>query len=499
MYFFKYIGIASYAQERIFLDELIRLSRGTAFYNVLTPLKVIHGSLSIDRLTQALRYVLAKHKILRTSLLFNTIDGTLTQSITNKHETFEIIADRVYENDEELQSAVHQLTTNPNLFDLSSGRVFYCEILRQKKSPTEREDDQIIGDKDIIIIGFHHAATDRSSRPTFSKDFYNAYNNDLIWPENEDILQYIDYSVHERVMDMTVSRNFWRAQLDGYKLECRLLLPVDRHRLASEQRSSASSFAQISFDDDVSALFFDYSTSHYVTPFQLGLAVFYTFLFKLTHGQTDLCLSALNANRYRAELQNLIGMFVSTLPYRIQLNADWSFDELVEAMRDTCVSIFEHAHYPLQQILADLQMRQSSATFLETMFEFGTAVADENRESLNDASFEYLPAEESFYVAKFDFMLWLSHRSSISGNKLSLNIVCSRDLFDAETVTGLAQRFKHLLQRILRPNSTENRSNRSLESFSKFNLLLPEELMEIQNEIFCRQTTIINEGMFIIL
>ncbi|CAF1667262.1 unnamed protein product, partial [Adineta ricciae] len=474
-------------------------SRDTAFYNELSPLKVVHGSLSIDRLTQALRYVLAKHKILRTSLRFNTVDGALTQSITNKHETFEIIADRTYENEEELQSIVHQLTVNPNLFDLSSGRVFYCEILRPKKSPTERENNRIIGDKDILVIGFHHAATDRSSRPTFSKDFYNAYNNDLIWPENEDILQYIDYSVHERVIDMTASRNFWRAQLDGYKLEHQLLLPVDRHRLASEQRSNASSFAQICFDDDVSALFFDYSTSHYVTPFQLGLAVFYTFLFKLTHGQTDLCLSAVNANRYRTELQNLIGMFVSTLPYRIQLNANWSFDELIEVMRNTCVSIFEHSHYPLQQILADLQMRQSSATFLETMFEFGTTVAVENRESLNDASFEYLPVEESFYVAKFDFMLWLSHRPSINGNNLFLNIACSRDLFDAETVFGLAQRFNNLLQRILQPNVKENQSNRSLQSFSKFNLLSPDELMEIQNEIFCRQSTITNEGMFIIL
>ncbi|CAF4473440.1 unnamed protein product, partial [Adineta steineri] len=44
----------------------------------------------------------------------------------------------------------------------------------------------------------------------------------------------------------------------------------------------------------------------------------------------------------------MIGMFVSTLPYRLQLDSDWSFDELVEHVQKKCLSILEHSHYPLQ-------------------------------------------------------------------------------------------------------------------------------------------------------
>ena len=71
--------------------------------------------------------------------------------------------------------------------------------------------------------------------------------------------------------------------------------------------------------------------------FQLGLSTLYAFLFKLTHGQDDLCVSCLNANRYRTELQNMIGMFVATLPYRIKIDPQQSFDELVDHVTNEIV------------------------------------------------------------------------------------------------------------------------------------------------------------------
>ncbi|CAF4229101.1 unnamed protein product, partial [Adineta steineri] len=67
-------GIASFAQERIFLDEQVRFSSDIAIYNEVSTLQVVQGSLSFNRLLQALRHVLNKHKILRTSLIFNNDD-----------------------------------------------------------------------------------------------------------------------------------------------------------------------------------------------------------------------------------------------------------------------------------------------------------------------------------------------------------------------------------------------------------------------------------------
>ena len=77
-------------------------------------------------------------------------------------------------------------------------------------------------------------------------------------------------------MDMTSSRDFWHSQLEGYNLEQSLSLSVDRHCLSGDQRSGLASVAKISFDQNISTSFLSYASAHQVTPFQLGLAIFYS-------------------------------------------------------------------------------------------------------------------------------------------------------------------------------------------------------------------------------
>ena len=79
---------------------------------------------------------------------------------------------------------------------------------------------------------------------------------------DDNTLQYIDYSVHERLIDMTSSRDFWQFELEGYNLEHPLPLPLDRHRLSSDERSGLGSTAQIIFDDEISMSFL---TMHHYT------------------------------------------------------------------------------------------------------------------------------------------------------------------------------------------------------------------------------------------
>ncbi|CAF4140373.1 unnamed protein product, partial [Adineta steineri] len=223
----------------------------------------------------------------------------------------------------------------------------------------ENNDNKSITESDVLVTGFHHAAFDRSSRQIFFNDLVLAYTNNVTYLEDEECLEYIDYTVHERLIDMTLSREFWHSELEGYNIEHPLLLPFDRQRSSTDHRSGLASLVEISFDKEVSKSFLNYASSSELTPFQLGLAIFYTFLFKLTHGQTDLCITSINANRYRHELQNMIGMFVSTLPYRLQLNSHWSFDELAGNVREKCLSILEHSHYPLQHILGSASNAQA--------------------------------------------------------------------------------------------------------------------------------------------
>jgi hypothetical protein len=192
----------------------------------------------------------------------------------------------------------------------------------------------------------------------------------------------------------------------------------------------------------------------------------------------------------------MIGMFVATLPYRIQLDSQWSFDQLVKHVREKCLSILEHSHYPLQHILTDSHLTQSNALFLEGVFDFITVLSDTDQISFDGATLEQISSEQSFEVAKFDFMLSFVYNPTLDDGKLSYHLVCSRDLFGQTTVGTIARRFEHFFFQIFCLNFHTVGIDHGFPSIDKPSLILPEEAKEMEGVVFRRLTNILHEGMF---
>ena len=68
------------------------------------------------------------------------------------------------------------------------------------------------------------------------------------------------------------------------------------------------------------------------TLFMTMMASLQLLLHKISQ-QTDICVGSFSANRYRPELEGLIGMFVNTLPYRCDMDPSKSFADLQAAVR----------------------------------------------------------------------------------------------------------------------------------------------------------------------
>ncbi|CAF4098502.1 unnamed protein product [Adineta steineri] len=440
---------ASFAQERIFLDEQIRFaaSDNSNIYAIPLIYRVSskNDHISVSRLQHAFQSIIKKHQVLRTALHLDA-NGAIIQHcldanvIINDKKSSEFSMINLPDDEHEQNNIVKKILNHSDLFDLSIGRVINCHILRRDQSNHSfTQNNDLLTKDDLILFTFHHACFDGASASIFIRDLSLAYQSNELLPIDDKSLQYIDYSIHEHITDMTSSQEFWQLELKGYNLTRQLSLPVDRQRsLANQQRSGLASTAQITFNDEICRSFLNYASSHHLTLFQLGLSIFYVFLFKLSHGETDLCISSINANRYRSELVNMIGMFVSTLPYRVELDPHWSFDEVAKYVQEKCLSILEHSHYPLQHILSDNRLNQSNVSFLETMFDSITISKETNYLSLNDVNLEEVSLQESYEMAKFDFSLNVAHNPSSDENRLSCCFICSRDIFDGKTVVMIA-------------------------------------------------------------
>ncbi|CAF4144517.1 unnamed protein product, partial [Adineta steineri] len=509
---FLILARASFAQERIYLDEQIRFSSEKTTMNnmyvipLLYRISSMNDHISMIRLHHAVQSVITKHNILRTALYIDDTNGHIIQHCLDKNI---ILDDQMKSNGltfvninnddrRHMNEIIAEILNQPDLFDLSKGRVIRFHILRhydQSQDSISYENDDLLSENDHILISIHHAMFDGASTPVFLRDLSLAYqsHDSLSWDENA--LNYIDYSVHEHIMDLSLSREFWHSQLEEYNMECSLSLPVDRqHSSTNQLRSGLASIAEITFDDKLCISFLNYASSHHLTLFQLGLSIFYIFIFKLTHGETDLCIGSINANRYRNELQNLIGMFVSTLPYRVELDLHWSFDELAQHVREKCLSILQHSHYPLQHILADLNLTQLNVSFFETMFHFVNVSKDMGHLSLGGANLERISLEQSLEMSKFDFSLTFQYNPSSDNNRLSCHFVCSHDLFEKSTISKIAQRFHYTFEQLFHTQSSNTTVMNVSSSINKVSLILPEEAEEMDLIVFHRLDNLVNEA-----
>ncbi|CAF4182642.1 unnamed protein product, partial [Adineta steineri] len=504
---------ASFAQERIYLDEQIRFSSKNSMNNMyviplLFRISSMNDHVSITRLHHAFQSVVTKHNILRTALYIDT-HGNIIQHCSNAKI---VLSDEIKSNEltivnlhnddrRHMNEIITEILNQSDLFDLSKGHVIRYHVLRhchQSQDSISHENDDLLTENDHILISIHHAMFDGASTSIFLRELSLAYetNDSQVGSSIDDnSLNYIDYSVHERIIDMSLSREFWHSQLERYNIECSLSLPTDRQRSSTgQQRSGLASIAEIIFDNEICTSFLNYASSHHLTLFQLGLATFYIFLFKLTHGQTDLCISSINANRYRSELQSLIGMFVSTLPYRVELDPHWSFDEVVQYMQEKCLSILEHSHYPLQHILGDNRINQLNVSFLETMFDFITISNEGNDLCLNGVNLEQVSFNGSYEMAKFDFSLTFEYNPLSHNKRLSCSFVCSHDLFEKSTVSKIAQRFQYMFEQLFETQSSNTPIIDMSPSINKVCLILPDEAEEMELVVFYRLENIVNEA-----
>ncbi|CAF4031667.1 unnamed protein product, partial [Adineta steineri] len=477
---------ASYAQARIWLDERIRFNPDklqVAIYNMPFQYRLFpQHTLSIKRLLHALQLIVLKHQSVHTSLVFDTEKNQVIQRIVDlkiNHRQMLSVMKSIYETEEQLTEIMHEEKRNPQLFDLVRGLVFRCHILYYKQVSS----NHLLCDKDVLIFNFHHALFDFPSMNTFLHDLNQAYiTGQLLYDDNTN-LRYLDYAVIEQQMSMTGANMFWLDALHDCKLDQPLSLPFDRYRLANEHRTGRGTTISFDFGQHLSHDFLIHASSNNISLEQLALATYYVFLFKLTNGQTDLCVAMnINNNRYRDELKSIIGLFENVIPLRCQLDPHWSFHQLLEHVQKITTNSMKYSYFPLQRIL-NQHPHISKHAFLDTSLGFISYKSNNDSNAMMIGDSHLVQASTSLNINEdetssvSDFSLSLYHDSNM--NQLSCTINASSNLFNRQTVEKISQRF-HFILHELSASIVDNQINKQIYELS-LTLLNEQYLMQSLN------------------
>ncbi len=408
------------AQVRLYF--LQQFNNGTV-YNIVESF-VIEGNLEKEKFEFALRKMIERHEILRTSFHFTEQDG-LVQIV---HDP-----DRVQPLLEWCNSAL-DISEYVQPFDLSAAPLFRTRVVRLGMERHE------------IKFDFHHIIFDGISMEYFIRDFVSFYNAKHELPPLS--IQYRDYSVWQEAFLQTETyaqqEKYWLEQLSG-ELPV-LAFPTDFPRpMVKSFKGSAFRFE---VDSSVSSQFSQLCKRNGITLYMGLISLFGSTLYRYTQ-QEDILIGTPLAGRKQEELEGLIGMFVNTTVLRLALSGGMTFTQLIEAVKKNTVQMLEYQDVPFEQLVERLHVARDTSRnpIFDVMFALQNY--DDGGLAIQD-SITIVPISPEMGSSKFDLTLFAWEENE----QISFCFEYSTDLFEEQTIKRLSTHFINLMLDVIgQPNA----------------------------------------------
>ncbi|WP_203737922.1 non-ribosomal peptide synthase/polyketide synthase, partial [Actinoplanes italicus] len=384
----------SYGQQRLwFLAQLEPES--TEYHQMITFGG--DGPIDVASLTAALEALVERHEVLRTRLV---ADGHgVPHQVVDPPGPFPLAETGLTGDLRELLAAEARRP-----FDLTTGPMLRGLLVRTGE------------DRCLLVLFLHHVVSDEWSERILRNELAALYEGR---PLPELPVQYADYAVWQRGLDLGAQLEHWRTELaDPPVLE----FPADRPR--PPIRSAAGATLSFAVPDRVADGLRTVAREHSATMFMTLIAGYAALLHRWT-GQDDVLVGTPIAGRGRAEIEPLIGFFVNTLAIRSRLGDETSLSGLLDRVRGTALHAYTHQDLPFERLVDELvhDRDRSRTPLVQTLFTY----AADGRHG------DGRPVE---LAVPFDLALTVTD----DGARLHGTFEYSTALFDSGTIAALAER-----------------------------------------------------------
>ncbi|WP_095118443.1 non-ribosomal peptide synthase/polyketide synthase [Pseudomonas sp. Irchel s3f10] len=419
----------SFAQQRLWF--LAQMAGGNSAYNIPLGLR-LRGHLDVDALQSALARIVARHETLRSR--FIRLDDSAHVSIAPVDSALLLRVDDLRQ-DLQAERSVQGLMAQEasTAFDLHNDPLIRGRLVR------------LADDHCVLLLTVHHIVADGWSMGVLTRELmalYQAFSHGQPDPLPPLTLQYGDYAVWQRqwLSGEVLQRqsDYWQQTLDG--APALLTLPTDRPRPAQQDYTGGN--VEVLLDERLSTGLKTLSQRHGVTLFMTLMSAWALLMSRLS-GQTDVVIGAPVANRSRAEIEGLIGMFVNTLALRIDTSGAVSVEALLARVKAQTLTAQAHQDLPFEQVVEIARPLRSLAhsPLFQTTLSWDSSVGPQL--ALGDLTLEGVAGPGEF--AKFDLTLTLGEVNGVIRG--SLNYATA--LFDASTIVRYIGYFERLLEAMI--------------------------------------------------
>jgi amino acid adenylation domain-containing protein len=423
------------AQERIFLLE--KMTQGAAGYH-LPEFWFIPDNFEIRKLEDAINTIIAINPILRTN--YRLKNGKPVQ-FENTQSKFQVKVSNHNLNTES-QETEKLVAAFIRPFDLENDIMIRAEVLG-------------LNDARLLLIDAHHIAVDAYSFNLLFEDIQKLLSGYKLSKKSLNYMQFAgDFSQKLSDSKLKESKKYWKKHLEVIP---KLDLPTD-YPYSVETGYAGSSYS-LEFSPSEHKQILDFAKACGTTNYNIFLSSFYWWLSGITR-QNEVVIGNTVLGRNDAELMDIYGMFVNTLPIKQRINSSQSVSIFVQETAKLASEALKYDDLPFEEIINELELER-----------------DVTRNPIYDISFSYLNFKKSnemkqqelfepYHVkqgltSELDIMIY----GSEFADKFSFNFKFRRNLWEEKTIKIWLDRWKTLLLKAIKnPNQTIAELNKLTET-----------------------------------
>ncbi|WP_308192485.1 non-ribosomal peptide synthetase [Gordonia sp. 'Campus'] len=438
----------SYAQQRIWF--LNRLEPESATYTIPVAVR-LRGALDIAHLREAVVDVIGRHEILRT--VFPADAGEPHQHILSVEEARTRL---IWETITATPDDGTGMGLDPATMIGTATFDVTVEIPIRVRLVT-------VGDRDhVVVVLLHHIAADGESMRPLVADLWSAYlARTAGHPPHRDELpiQFADHAVWQRntlgdidspdsILGGQVA--YWLTRLSG--VGELLAVPTDRPRppVASQRGSRVIAAIPAELTDRIGSAARRYGA----TEFMVVHAALSLLLARLSASR-DIVISTPVAGRGHAHLDDLVGMFVNTVVLRTEVDPSIPIGDFLERVRIDDVNALSRADVPFEYLVDRLAPVRSEAFAPISQVMLSVLHADSagsdptgGSDEVDGTGLILEPIAASTGTTQLDMTFAVEIASD---GPWTVEITYATDLFDEDTVAGVATRLTRVLEALTGP------------------------------------------------
>lgn len=401
-------------------------SNNQTLYNIPVVFKMT-GNFDYSRIEAIIKQLIKRHEALRTHFLLK--DGEVVQKVEKE---IDFSLERIPCAKEQIDKKIKELITG---FSLEEAPLFRAKVLES--------DD---GEK-YFFLDIHHVIADGYSFAIFLRDFINLYNN---IPLDEITINYLDYSVWQKKSLQNGAylkqSEYWAGQLSCLPDN----LELNPDFIGSSNSDNEGKTYRFDIKKDMLSKIRELSKKHSVTLYSVLLSALYILLSRQS-GQYDIVIGSPTSGRSDVSLENIMGMFVNTLPIRICGEKEQLITDLLAKIQQIVTEGLKNQNFIYEQVVNLLKENKPqklyNVLFTLQNLSKNIAISDVGMPDitidLGDLRLETYPFEKD--IAKEDLNFEIIEKEE----ELECYFEYSTALFKEKTIRNLSLRYMQILKQII--------------------------------------------------